>query len=203
MYHEHFIKHENHLRSIATLVDYTLEIRHEEGDSCCSVFLNAPDKSSPDLSVDYLSKDARFSFRAMLPHDRWGYPQRNGYGSSAHEATVSVTNNAAKAAGYVNRLIKGAMEDHGKHLTTIKSMEDYYDRQMGNLENLALLIEHLKPRVHGLNAKPNHNGAVSTSIDFPDNYDLSIEVSGSGVTIKATSLEPYRAAKMIHAYFQK
>lgn len=203
MHHTFLTKHRDLLASIADSIGYTLEVRGEEGDSFLWVGLNAPDKSTPSLSVDYSERSGKLRFSTMLPVDRWGYPQKGyqmGYSNklATNDTNVSATNSTERIAGYVRKLIREQHDAHMAHLEAIERAEAYYDRQMDTLDRLAFMLPHLKPQVHGLNERPNHNGVVKTSITFPDRHDISVEVTGSGVNINATSIGARIAAKMLH-----
>jgi hypothetical protein len=207
MHHTHYDKHEKTLQGLAKAINYTLEVRgRDEGESFIWVSLRSGDRDFPDLSVDFSERTGKFRFSTLLPNDRWGYAQK-GYPLSPALATndtnVSATNTPERIAGYVRKLIGDQHTAHQAHLASIKSSEDYYDRQMAYVENLALMLEHHKPWVEGLNEKPNHQGTVTTRLSFGDNYDISVDVTGSGITVKLSSMDAHKAAKVIHEYLRK
>jgi hypothetical protein len=205
MHHTLLDKHRDTLTNLAKAIGYTLEVRGEEGESYLWVALIAPYNITPNLSVDFSEKSGKFRFSTMLPVDRWFYPQKgyNHKGPATGDTNVSATNSPERIAGYVRKLIADQHDAHTAHLAYIRSSEDYYDKQMASLENLALMLEQHKPKVEGLYEKPNHQGTVKSRLYFHDKYGISVEVLGSGVNVSITGMDPSKAAKVIHEYLRK
>lgn len=195
MHKDSFKQHKQLLTDIANAIGYTVEQRgYEDGESYIWVSLKAPDATKPSLSVDF--KDGKLRFATMLPTDRWGYPQRDGYHGASIHANVSASNDVKKAAGYVKRLLASAQESHDKNLLVVEGVHGYYDKQMQNGAELVGLLEDIGAVADNLGEKPNHNGSVTLRVTLPNLYE-SAQVEGGGVHLTLGTLSPQLAAKVL------